>query len=702
MTATNRLAGETSPYLRQHAGNPVDWYPWGPEALAEAAATDRPLLVSVGYSACHWCHVMAHESFEDQATAAVMNRLFVNVKVDREERPDVDAVYMEAVQAVSGSGGWPMTVFCLPDGRPFFAGTYFPPDRFVDLLERVAAAWAGRRDGLQADAGQLGERIRAGTAMPARRPAGGAGLGRAAGTGDVAGGAPGQLIGAAAAALVARFDPEWGGFGRAPKFPQPAMLEMLLQSSLGRGRAASGATAAPSGPTGAGEATGSGGSGAARAAALTTLDAMASGGIYDHLGGGFARYATDRRWLVPHFEKMLYDNALLARVYTHAWQLTGEDRYRQVVTETIGYLLRAPVRQAGAGLSSAEDADSEGVEGRYYLWDADEVVARAGQATADWYGVSPAGNWEGRSILWRPVRADLIRPPAVEAGRRALLEARDRRIRPGLDDKVLTEWNAMAVAALAEAGAALGQPAWLGAAEEVGDFLLRSLRAPTGRWMRSWQSGGGAGGRARHLAYACDYAWLAEAFTRLAEATGRARWMAEARAAADGLIELFWDEEAGGFATTGLDGEALVARPMDTYDGAVPAANSVAAAALLRLGTLTGDGRYGDHAGTVLETMAPALARTPAAYSALVAAADLAAGGLTEVVVTGDRPDLLAVVRTCYRPGVVVACGEPYRSPLWAGRDDPGHAGLAFVCRGYTCRAPLSEAGALAAELTPA
>ncbi len=674
----NRLADETSPYLRQHAANPVEWYPWGDEARARAVAEDRPLLVSVGYSACHWCHVMAHESFEDDATAAVMNRLFVNIKVDREERPDVDSVYMEAVQAVNGSGGWPMTVFCLPDGRPFFAGTYFPRSRFVALLERIGEVWTTRRDGLEVDAAQLAERVRTGTDLPSQRwaagaPAGGAGAaGTEAGAADAEGGAPRSPapIGDAALAFTSRFDREWGGFGQAPKFPQPATLEMLLQAA---------------------ERTGDGTIGGA---VVTTLDAMASGGIYDHLGGGFARYATDRRWLVPHFEKMLYDNALLARLYTHAWQATGAERYRQVVAETLGYLLRSPMRQAGAGFSSAEDADSEGVEGKFYVWDRAEVAAVGGEEAVAWYGVTEGGNWEGHNILWRPVRGDLGRPAAVEEGRRALLEVRDRRVRPGLDDKVLTEWNAMAVAALAEAGATFGVTEWVDAARAVGDFLLSSLRRDDGRWLRSWQAG-----RAHHLAYAADYAWLVEAFTRLGEATGRASWTGEARTAADDLLRLFWDAEGGGFYTSGGDGETLIARPKDTYDGALPSANSVATTALLRLGTLTGEAAYLGHADAVVEAMAPALAAAPMAFSGLVAGADLLGGGVTEVVVTGDRPDLVGVVRGAYRPDVVLAWGEPYPSPLWEGRQGAEQANLAFVCREYACRAPVADAGALAAEL---
>jgi hypothetical protein len=429
--------------------------------------------------------------------------------------------------------------------------------------------------------------------------------------------------------------------------------------------------------------------------ATTTLDAMASGGIYDHLGGGFARYAVERRWLVPHFEKMLYDNAQLIRLYTHGWQVTGADRYRQVVEETVAYLLRPPMRSAAGGLHSAEDADSEGVEGKFYVWSLDEVAAHGGQAAVDWYGVTAAGNWEGKNILWRPERGDLIRPPEVEDARRRLFEVREQRIRPGLDDKVVTEWNAMAVAALAEAGAALGRTDWVAAAEEVADFLLASLRRADGRWLRAWQ-GGRAG---RHLAYAVDYAWLIEAFTRLAEATGEARWVAEARGVADGLLRLFRDAEEGGFFTTGEDAEKLLVRSKDTYDGATPSANSVAAVALVRLAALTGDERYEEAGATVVNMMAPLLGRHPTAFANFLAAVDLIVSGVTEVAVTGDREDLVAALASRYLPNAVLAWGEPYPSPLWDGRTTPNAAGQAFICRNYTCAAPVADVDSLLAQL---
>ncbi len=420
-----------------------------------ARELDRPILLSVGYSACHWCHVMAHESFEDSETAAYMNEHFVNVKVDREERPDVDALYMEAVQAQTGGGGWPMTVFLTPDGRPFFGGTYFPRDRSSWISwARCPPPGVDRRPEIERDASRLADAVRDGIRVTG---AGRAGPDSPTATGPAL--AP-TLVDGGVNALRRAYDPDWGGFGRAPKFPQ-----------------ASHGGAGPPGAPGALD------------VVTTSLDAMASGGIYDHLGGGFARYAVDGVWLVPHFEKMLYDNAQLIRLYTHGWQVTGAERYRQVVTETVGYLLRPPMRSPSGGIHSAEDADSEGVEGKFYVWSRPQVEAVGGAAAVEWYGVTDGGNWEGSNILWRPERGDLIRPPAVEGARRMMFEARELRVRPGLDDKVVTEWNAMAVAALAEAGAALGRPDWVATAVEVAEFLLSSLRRPDGRWLRAWQGG---------------------------------------------------------------------------------------------------------------------------------------------------------------------------------------------------------------------
>ena len=661
----NRLASEGSPYLRQHADNPVDWYPWGTEAFDEARRGDKPVLLSVGYSACHWCHVMAHESFEDSSTAELMNRLFVNVKVDREERPDVDSLYMEAVTSLTGHGGWPMTVFLTPEGEPFFAGTYFPPtarhgmQSFTDVLQRVHQAWDERRGDVRDQARRITEALDRSGRLPLS-----------------AGGSPpgGEVLVQAAVALRPQYDAAWGGFGRAPKFPQAMTLEALLRHWRNSG------------------------DDDVMAMVLNSLDCMASGGIYDHLGGGFSRYATDQRWLVPHFEKMLYDNALLLGLYTHAWQITGNPRYRQVMDETVGYLLR-DLCLTGGGFASAEDADSEGVEGKFYVWSIDEIRAVAGdaaEAAIDWYGATTEGNFEGSNILWRPVRGDLLRPPEVETARQALFEARSGRVRPGLDDKVLTEWNGLAIVALAGAATATGNDAWLAAATSCGEFLVENLRRPDGRWLRSWQAGDAerpAG--ARHLACAADYVAMLDAFCRLGEATGQARWIDEACRTADDLLELFWDHDNGGLLTCGRDAEPLVATPRDLFDNATPSANSAAALGLFRLGALIGADAYNDRATDICSLLGPLAGEHPSAFGNLLCALDLHAAGTTEVVVTGDRADLVEVVHQQWLPNAVLAWGEPYDSPLWHHRPP----GAAYVCRRYTCAAPATDAATLRRQL---
>jgi hypothetical protein len=693
----NHLAGEASPYLLQHAANPVDWWPWGDGAFAEARRRDVPVLISVGYSACHWCHVMAHESFEDNEVAAALNSDFLPVKVDREERPDVDAVYMEAVQMMSGSGGWPMTVLATADGRPFWAGTYLPKNNFLSLLRQVTDLWATRRDALESDADRLAEAVRHGAELLSH-------LGEAQGTDysvadagapdEAATDAPGTgrrygargygsgpaALALAAEGILARRDPDWGGAAGAPKFPQPATLEVLARRWW------------RSGDT---EALG---------ALRRALDAMSSGGIYDHLAGGFARYSTDRRWLVPHFEKMLYDNALLVRAYTHAWQLTGDARYRQVVEETVGYLLSPPLRLTEGAWASAEDADSEGEEGRFYTWSRAEVDEVAGSEVAEWYGATAPGNWEGKNILWRAGRGDIQRPSLVEQGRRLLLERRSQRARPGLDGKVLTEWNAMAIAALAGAGTAFDQPAWVGAASQTAELLLLRLRRPDGRWLRSWRPGppgGGDGPPARHLAYAGDYAWLVAAFTALGEATGASSWTGAAREVAAGLADLFWDRDGGGFFTSGHDGEQLIARLKDFYDGAVPSANAVAAGALARLGELTGEDGYMDMALETVRVMQGALGRAPAAFPGTALVADYLSEPRRQVVVASSDPALVRPVWERYLPDTVLAWGEPYPSPLWEGRSGPDSTGLAFVCEGFACKLPVRGADALADLIQP-
>ncbi len=676
----NRLADETSPYLRQHADNPVDWFPWGNEAFELASRLDRPVFLSIGYSACHWCHVMAHESFEDPATAQDLNHSFVSIKVDREERPDVDQVYMEAVQALTGSGGWPMSVFLTPDRRPFYGGTYFPPDdrhgmpSFRSVLAALDDAWHHRREEVDRQAAELHRSMAAHASLTAR---GSAPIGPApTTTGDGHG-----LLDRAAAELADRFDPAWGGFGRAPKFPQPALVDLALRHAL-----------LEDGPE----------ADRSRRMALATLDAMAAGGIHDHLGGGFARYSTDDRWLVPHFEKMLYDQASLLRTYLHGWQVSGHPDYLAVMEGIVGYVGRDLSAPEGA-VYSAEDADSEGVEGRFYVWTPLEVAeAVGGDAAGDeavaavtaFFGVTDGGNWEGRTILHRPLGAPLTGDATVETGRRRMLDARAQRPRPALDDKVLTEWNAMYASSLAEAAAATGTAAWGDRAVAIGEFLWDQLRDSDGRWHRSWQRLGGA----RHLACAGDYGWLVDCFTRLGELTGAARWTRHAVETAEALISLFLDVDGGGFFTTGHDAEPLIVRTKDVFDGATPSANAVAAHALARLGAITGDATYTDRARGVVDMFGSLLAEHPVAFAQTTLTADALADGLAEIVVTGDRPDLVDVVRRRWLPTAVLAWGEPTASPLWRDRE-PGRA---YVCRNYSCRQPTDDPTTLASQLDEA
>ncbi|MGA3353180.1 MAG: thioredoxin domain-containing protein [Acidimicrobiales bacterium] len=663
----NRLAGQTSPYLRQHAGDPVDWYPWGDEALARAKELDRPLFVSVGYSSCHWCHVMGHESFADAATAEVMNTHFVSIKVDREERPDLDAIYMEAVQAATGRGGWPMSIFATPEGLPFLAGTYFP-DRprhgmpsFGQVLEAVSEAWGSRRHDVVAGARTLADAVASRLGPPPERdkhaPAlGGEGWAEA-------------LSYAGIEQLSSIFDPRDGGFGSAPKFPQPLLLDLLLRDHARTGAA---------GPL---------------EMVQFTLEAMGSGGIYDHLGGGFARYSVDQHWSVPHFEKMLYDQALIARVYLHAWQLGGDPRFLQVLEETISYVL-GELRDPGGGLYSAEDADSEGEEGRYYLWSPEELTSvlgpAAARAAAGWYGVTPEGNFEGRTVLHRAQRGDLVRPPEIEDARGRLLAARAGRIRPGLDDKVITEWNAMMCSTLAEAAAATGRADWSEAATEIITFLLGHLRRADGRVLRSW-----CRGEASLPGYAADYAWLVDCCTRLGELSGDPIWTTEAVEIARGLLGLFADEQRGFLYTTGSDVETLVVRPRDAHDGVTPAAGSVAAVALARLGALTGDDELTTAAARIVEAAGAELESAPLAFAELISAAELCEHGPVEVVVTGGRADLVRAAQSRFWPRAVLAWGS---GPLLAGREQ----GFGYVCRRGACLAPVTSVEDLLAAVRSA
>jgi uncharacterized protein YyaL (SSP411 family) len=673
----NRLADETSPYLRQHADNPVDWFPWGDEAFEKARAEDKPVLLSVGYSSCHWCHVMAHESFEDPDVAAEMNRRFVNVKVDREERPDVDGIYMQAVQAMTGRGGWPMTVFLAPDGRPFFGGTYFPKEPrqgmpgFVAVLGAVDDAWRGRRDDLLEQAGKLTNvlertgNLGAGAGGPAPSP---------------------EILTRAYDAARAQYDPQFGGFGPAPKFPQAMTLDFLLRTYV--------RNQAPE----------------TRDMVRVSLDAMAAGGLYDQVGGGFHRYSTDAYWLVPHFEKMLYDQALLTGAYLHAHLVTGEPRDRRVVEETIGYVLR-DLRHAKGGFYSAEDADSEGVEGKFYLWSRAEIERICGDDAPEvvrYFGVTDGGNFEDPHTGYRGNILHVVdraeeSPEAVRRALPKLFEAREQRVRPGLDDKVLLAWNALFLRVLAEAAAAFERDDWMEAARVNAQFLLSDLRRDDGRLLRSWQDG-----RSRHLAYAEDYAALLEALLTLAEVDDVA-WLADARWVADELLRLFHDDEAGGgFFTTGADAESLIVRPKEYQDNATPAENSLAADGLLRLAALTGEARYEAPAADVLRLLGPVLAEHATTFAYLLGALERLVTPPLEVAVVSDA-DGAALRREVHGrllPASVTVGAAPGAgadlTPLLAGRGLVDGKPTAYVCEHFVCRQPVTAPEDLRAQLDAA
>ena len=662
----NRLAAETSPYLLQHADNPVDWYPWSEEALGRARSGDRPILLSIGYSACHWCHVMERESFEDAETAAYMNEHFVCIKVDREERPDVDAIYMEAVQSMTGHGGWPLTAFLDPDGAPFYGGTYYPPEprqgmpSFRMVLEAVVESWTTKREQIAAAAGRIREQLGAIARIePSDDPI------------------DASLLDAAERGLTAAADKEHGGFGGAPKFPPASALEFLLAR-------------------------------AEREVTTRTLDAMLCGGIHDQVGGGFARYAVDRVWLVPHFEKMLYDNALLARAYLHGYQAMGHERWREACESTLDWML-AEMRGDEGGFYSALDADSEGEEGRFYVWDEDElraVLADAGLAPhADelvaWWGVSPGGNFEGRNILHRPAGPEADPPAALADARRALYETRAKRVWPGLDDKRLCSWNALAIAALADAGAVLGRADYLEAAERAAEFVWTRMRDADGRLLRTWKDGG-----AKLPAYLEDHAYLTDALLVLYEAGFDQRWFDAARATAEAMLERFADPERGGFFTTASDGEKLITRRKDVDDHPIPSGNSAAAYALLRLAALTGERAYEEAAVSVLRLFHRVAENHPHAVGHLLRAFDFHLSPTREVALVAPAGgnglgELAAVVRGELRPHLVLAGGtEGTETPeLMRERHAVGGDAAAYVCENFTCRAPVTEPEALRAAL---
>ncbi len=709
---SNRLGAETSPYLRQHAHNPVDWYPWGEAARSRARSEDRPLLLSIGYSACHWCHVMERESFDDPETARMMNEGFVCVKVDREERPDVDAIYMRAVQALTGHGGWPLTVFLTPEGLPFFGGTYFPPQprhgmpSFRQVLAAARAAWDERRGEVEGAAERILDLLRrsaegeSGAGGEGGRGPGGEGGGGSEGGGGRgpqggAGGGPEGAFGNDARltpllrgstdALLRTFDATHGGFGRAPKFPQPAVLEFLLHEHHFTGDPA------------------------LRDAAFHTLRRMAAGGMRDHLGGGFHRYSVDARWLVPHFEKMLYDNALLASVYLRAHQLSGDPDFETVCRATLDDLLD-DFRSPGGAFYSARDADSEGEEGTFHVWTRGQIEAVLGEESALFcrvYGVTDGGNFEGKNILHLPQELAAAAPregipldeleQRMEAARASLFQARKEREPPFLDTKLLTGWNGLAIRAFAEAGAALGERRFLDAAEAAALHLLRGAR-PEGRLLHQVPESD-----ARIPAFLEDLAALGLGVLALHEATLEPRWLNEAVAMAEEIELRFRDPESGRLFDTPHDGERLVIRPREIMDNAVPSGNSMAAELHLRLARLLDRPEWEAPARAHLEREAANLDRYPAGFGRALAVASRLLRPSLEVAITGERASpevqaLLDEVHRDWRPDAVVTGGAeedyPFPMPLLVGRTGGGHA-RAWVCKGHVCRAPCEDPGAL-------
>jgi uncharacterized protein YyaL (SSP411 family) len=678
----NRLTRETSPYLLQHKDNPVDWYPWGEEALEKARAEDKPVLLSVGYSACHWCHVMERESFEDEATAALMNEHFVNIKVDREERPDVDSIYMSAVQAMTRHGGWPMTVFMTPDGAPFYGGTYFPPvpsrgmPSFKQVLLNLADAYTNRREEVLKSAENVREFLRESTTASIPKS-------------EVSEG----LLTHAANALAGQIDNRFGGFDGAPKFPQAMNLEVLLRHHKRTGDRA------------------------ALSGVELTCRQMANGGIYDQLGGGFARYSVDEYWLVPHFEKMLYDNALLARLYLEAYEATGDGFYKRIAEETLGYVMRDMTGPEG-GFYSAEDADSEGEEGKFYVWTPEEIERvlepEDAKLAERFWDVTERGNFEGKNILNvpRPPEAvatefgisaeDLWR--RIEAIRERLFAEREKRVRPGRDEKVLAAWNGLMLRALALAASVTGREEYRRVAEKNASFLLEKL-VVDGRLRRSYKDG-----QARFNGYLEDYACVADGLLALYEATFERRWLREAASLADAILELFWEEAEGAFYDTAVDHEELVTRPRDLYDNATPSGSSVAVDVLLKLSVLLNREDYQECAETVLENLSGGIAQIPGAFGRLLSALDFHLSTPYEVVIIGDREApgtkaLLETVYSSYLPNKVVAGSsegdeEAMRLvPLLADRPMRGGEATAYVCVNYACQSPTTEPAELARQL---
>jgi uncharacterized protein len=697
-THTNRLINETSPYLLQHAHNPVNWYPWGEEALKTAREEDKPILLSVGYSACHWCHVMERESFENEEIAATMNKYFVSIKVDREERPDIDGIYMQAVQILTHQGGWPMTVFLTPDGRPFYGGTYFPPrDRrygsqtvpgFQRILLTMADLYANRRTEIEEQANSLATYLRQASSAPSRSLKG----------------APAfdsvqmDLLATAERELADDFDETHGGFGSAPKFPNTMSLEFLLRLHLHHQRDE---LSGPTSPT-------------ELEIIETTLKHMAHGGIYDQLGGGFHRYSVDAEWLVPHFEKMLYDNALLSRLYLHTYLVTGEPFYLRIATQTLDYVAREMTSPEG-GFYSTQDADSEGEEGKFFLWTPAQVREALAEQDASlfmlYYDVSEPGNFEGKNILHVAKRAaeatpkigrsETKIPEVFQPERAALLAAREKRVKPDRDEKVLTAWNGLMLRSFAEAARYLQSSEYLQVARRNAEFLLRELYRD-GRLLRTYKDG-----HAHLNGYLEDYAFLADGLLALYEADFDPRWFTEARRLIDEAIKLFADDENGGFFDTGSDHETLLNRPKDIMDNATPAGNSVAAEVLLHLAAWTGEESYRQRADDYLRSLMDMMVKHPQAFGHLLGALDFALSAVREIAIAGNPEQtntqtLLAVINGRYLPNSVLACASPENTtaiqaiPLLADRLLKNGQSCVYICRNFTCLAPVTTSEELA------
>ena len=656
----NHLANSNSPYLLQHADNPVDWFPWDKEALEKARTEQKPIFLSIGYSACHWCHVMAHESFEDPQVAAILNSHFISIKVDREERPDLDRIYMGAVQAMTGRGGWPLSVFLTPDGYPFYGGTYFPAEprygipAFTDLLLAIVDAWRERRQELIHGGKHVTSVIEARNTVPAQ-----------------AAGLEPEALDAASQNLQGSFDELFGGWGTAPKFPQPMILEFLLRYHYTTH------------------------SSQALQMVTQTLEAMARGGIYDQLGGGFHRYSVDNHWLTPHFEKMSYDNSQLARVYLHAWQVTGHEFLRTIAEEILDYVLRE-MTDATGGFYSTQDADSEGEEGRFFVWTRSEIQDALGdeaEAFMAAYNVTHHGNFEGKNILM--FAGDTDQRTALAEARRRLHEARKRRIHPGRDEKVLTAWNGLMLAAFAEAARALGREDFQETAQRNAGFLLREMRGEDGRLLRAWKAG-----EARLNGYLEDYAYLIEGLLELYQTTFETRWFVVAQELTETMIAHFQTPD-GAFHDTSDDHETLITRPRELQDNATPSGSALAATALLKLGGLTGDSRYVNIAQRAIVEMQPMMVQYPLGYGQWLQAASYALSRPKEIAIVGrhETPDtraLLAVVRSGYRPFQVVALAAPGPARtagpfLVQDRNLVGGQATAYVCMDSTCQSPVTS-----------